>query len=109
MINTAWLANNFHTFHAISIATVLLRHKCAHAQIFEDQHLCRVCKCMHDLNMMMMHATSSNRQVESCEELKFACAFFKYLRILASVLKQSQLALTNALLTNINLCLSNTA
>ena len=55
---------------------------------------------------MMPSAMSSNRQVESCDKFKFARAFFKYLRILASLLKNSQLKLSSVLLTSINLHLS---
>ena len=62
----------------------------------------------HEHNMMV-HATNSNQQVETCVELKLAqVLFFKYLRNLASLLEKSQLALASALLASNNLCLSST-
>lgn len=56
----------------------------------------------------MVHAMSSNQQVQSCDKLKLVQTFFKYLRILTSLLKKSQLAFESGLLANVNLRLSST-
>ena len=58
--------------------------------------------------MTIVHAMSSNQQVKNCDKLKLVQTFFKYLRILASLLKKSQLAFESGLLASVNLHLSST-